>query len=133
MSDELIELEDDSDIELVKLREDLALAQSQLATAQHERELAVQLTRAGVVDLDAALKLAGQGDNALAIVEQLKTDKPYLFAGQSKAGPGITAGVRPLRGEPSLAKLRQASQQASASGNRRDLYEYLKLRRVLKK
>ncbi len=113
------------------LQTQLAETQAKLAGAEFVRELSVELTRCGVIDLDAALKLADDGQDAKAAAEQLRQDKPYLFAAKPGAMPGPTAGVRSVHTDNSQARLKVASQQAAQSGNRRDLYEYLRLRRAL--
>ncbi|MBN2843337.1 MAG: hypothetical protein JXM68_09620 [Sedimentisphaerales bacterium] len=113
------------------LQSELAEAQAKLAEAEFVRELSVELTRSGVIDLEAALQLAGEGQDAQTAAEQLRQDKPYLFAVKAGIAPGPTAGVRSVHTDNSQARLKVASRQASQSGNRRDLYEYLRLRRAL--
>ena len=128
--------------ELSQAREQLGAAEAQRDEARTagvvlENHLLVErmLAQAGVVDVDAAqtllssrLDLAQELDGAdlTRQVEQLLLDKPFLrSASRSLAGP--TASARSAGA--AVGQLTQAAQRAIASGDRRDVAEYLRLRR----
>lgn len=124
------------------LTEQLAQANSQtaelseqLSDIQTEQELTRQLAAAGAVDLETAVLIARarmqDKDNAdvTGVIEQLKKEKQYLFAGSSQsAAPTKTAGARD-RVTNNQTLLERAAKKAATTGNRTDLHEYLKLRR----
>jgi hypothetical protein len=132
---------DSNDKTTEDLTEQLAQANEQIAQMSQEasdlkldRQLMQKLAGAGVVDLEAALLLARarmdeSGDLDRAI-EQLKTEKRYLFAGSGgEKTPGRkTAGAKDRTGSRSTL-LEQAAQKAARTGSRADLLEYLRLRR----
>jgi hypothetical protein len=141
---------------LAELEQQLKAARSefegrleQLATAEAQRDELQQqldlqrlrslaqreLSAAGVADLDAALTLlekrlplseeVEEGQLAQA-VEQLVADKPFLLRAQA-ALPGATASPR-VSGN-GVTRLAQVAGRARGSGSRRDLAQYLRLRR----
>ncbi len=124
------------------LTEQLAQANSQtaelseqLSDIQTEQKLMRQLTAAGAVDLETAVlitkaRMQDQDDaDVTDVIEQLKKEKQYLFAGNSPgAAPTKTAGARD-RVTNSQTLLERAAKKAATTGNRTDLHEYLKLRR----
>ena len=124
------------------LTEQLAQANSQtaelseqLSDIQTEQKLMRQLAAAGAVDLETAVLIARarmqDKDDAdvTGVIEQLKKEKQYLFAGSN---PGVTptktAGARD-RVTNNQTLLERAAKKAATTGNRTDLHEYLKLRR----
>ncbi len=107
----------------------------QLSDIQTEQKLTRQLAAAGAVDLETAVLIArarmqDQDDaDVTGVIEQLKKEKQYLFAGSSTgAAPTKTAGARD-RVTNSQTLLERAAKKAATTGNRTDLHEYLKLRR----
>lgn len=111
-------------------------ARMQLTAAGNQRSAERLLAEAGVVDLEAAGLLLGKrmdlGEelDAEAIrrgVEQLLLDKPFL-AHRSAPLPPSTASPRSSQAG-SFAQLAEAAEQAVRSGSRRDVAEYLRLRR----
>ena len=125
---------DDSSQEIEGMKEALAEVNAELEKVRFERALAVELTRAGVIDLEAGMKLAGKGEDVKGVVDSLKQGKPYLFDRKvvGEIGGAITASVK-VRKSVGLDKLSEAAKAAKNTGSRRDLFEYLKLRRSLKK
>jgi hypothetical protein len=123
--------------------EELAVAESQrdearvqLTATANQRCAERLLAEAGVVDFEAAglllakrMDLAGDlEDEAIHRgVEQLLLDKPFL-ARPSAALPPATASPRSER-PGSFAQLTRAAEQAVQTGSRRDVAEYLRLRR----
>ena len=100
------------------------------------QKLTEKLASAGAVDLETAALLArarmkdsGKPDIE-TVIEQLKREKQYLFASNDggAATTRKTATVR-QRAESGHTILARAAKKASATGNRTDLQEYLKLRR----
>ncbi len=125
---------DDSLQELEGMKEALAEVQAELDKVRFEKSLAVELTRAGAIDVEAAIKLAGEGEEVKEIVDSLRNSKPYLFDRKvvGEIGGAITASVK-VRKSVGLDKLSEAAKRAKKTGRRRDLFEYLKLRRSLRK
>jgi hypothetical protein len=123
--------------------EDLALAEAQrdeagnqLLVAGNQRGVERLLMEAGVVDLEAAhLLLSKRMDLAAELddeairrnVEQLLLDKPFLLR-PAGALPSSTASPRSEKTGP-FAQLAQAAERAVRTGSRRDVAEYLRLRR----
>jgi DNA repair exonuclease SbcCD ATPase subunit len=110
-------------------------ARKQVQTAEGRMAAQAALARSGVADVDAAALLLSQRVKleepmeaaALAeAIEQLLADKPYLRA--TPPLPPPTAAARsPQAGRKAL--LDQLAQRAARSGDRRDLAEYLRMRR----
>ncbi len=134
------------------LAEQLAEAKSQAAKMaeelngiRSEQELTRRLASSGVVDLEAAVfiakaKMERQSEADLdGVIEQLRSEKQYLWATPSLAGcaeGGRTAGAKKTSGarqrvQDSGTILERAAKKAATTGNRADLQEYLKLRRSL--
>ncbi len=124
--------------------EHLATADAERDEAKHqltvtENRLAAErlLSEAGVVDLDAAsllltkrLDLSQELDSSslLSSIEQLLLDKPFLIHGGKASLPPKTASAH--RAESGLtAQLARAAEQAMRTGDRRQVGEYLRLRR----
>lgn len=125
------------------LTEQLAQAKSQatkmseeLNNIRFEQKLTRKLVAAGSVDLETAVLIAknrmeGQDEADIdGVIEQLRREKQYLFAGTSSAAGTTkkTAGVKE-RVQHSQTVLERAAKKAATTGNRTDLQEYLKLRR----
>jgi len=121
--------------QLAEARTETAKMTEQLNNMQIEQKLTQKLAAAGAVDLETALLIAkarvGSDTQADAdgVIEQLKREKQYLFAGASGASTSKkTAGAKD-RVQNSQAILERAAKRAATTGNRTDLQEYLKLRR----
>jgi hypothetical protein len=124
------------------LAEQLAQAKSQasemaeeLRSIQTEQKLMRKLASVGTVDLETAVLIAKAKIEAETeadldgVIEQLKKEKQYLFAGTSAAATAKkTAGAKD-RMQNSQTILERAAKKAAMTGNRTDLQEYLKLRR----
>lgn len=124
------------------LAEELAAAKAQatslsqqLNDLQVEQQLIRKLAAAGAVDLETAVLIAKariQGQDKAdvnGVVEQLRKEKEYLFGGATAAvGARKTASAKE-RMQNSQTILERAAKRAATSGSRRDLQEYLKLRR----
>lgn len=124
--------------------DDLAAAEAQRDEAASqltiiENRLAAErlLTQAGVVDLEAASVLLSRrmdlaeevdGEAMARGVEQLLLDKPFLRSPTGAALPPKTACPRDAAAAPA-ARLAQAAEAAARSGDRRDVANYLRLRR----
>jgi len=124
------------------LAEQLAQAESQacemaerLQSLQIEQKLMRKLATAGAVDLEAAVLIAKaktEGDTEAdldGVIEQLKKEKQYLFATTSGAVTAKKTASAKDRIQNSQTILERAAKRATATGNRTDLQEYLKLRR----
>jgi len=96
------------------------------------------LTQAGVVDVETASLLLGQrvdfsepvaNEDLTSALERLLLEKPYLRA----TAPAMPGPTRTGRDEPcnEPARLAQIADRAAKSGNRKDIAEYLRLRRQL--
>ncbi len=120
------------------LRDELATTQAALAEAQQtitalERRQRIDalLAESDAVDIEVARLLT---ETAVATmdepdlqraVDDLRRDKPYLFRRQSAAG----ASAMPARSDDAPPPTQAAAQQALATGNRRDLLRYLRMKR----
>lgn len=123
--------------------EELAVAESQrdearvqLVATANQRRAERLMTEAGVVDLEAAgLLLSKRMDLAAELedeairggVEQLLLDKPFLVRPSAPLPPSTAS---PRSEKPgSFAQLTKAAERAVQTGSRRDVAEYLRLRR----
>lgn len=136
--------------QLKEVQDQLERRADELATAEAQRDEARQhaletdnraaahrmLGEAGVVDLETAWMLLGkrldlhepiEDDQLAGEIERLLTDKPFLQAPASLPKP--TASARQGRGA-AVAQLATVARQAAVSGNRRDVINYLRLRRA---
>jgi anthranilate phosphoribosyltransferase len=134
---------EDSQKIIQELTDQLAAAKSQAAELNAklnevtlEQQLFRRLSDAGVSDIESAMLLAksrikGSDEQELdKCIEQLHKEKSHLFAGSRS--PVVfqrkTAGTRQQTPDADTI-LAQAAGKAAATGNRKDLQEYLKLRR----
>jgi len=136
---------------LQELRSQVERKTEQLAAAEAQRDEAMTrltltenrleaqglLSAAGVVDVEAATTLLAErldlGDDLdrQAIsggVEKLLLDKPFLRRAHGVALPPATASARPSRTR-SAGQLATAAERAARTGDRKDVAEYLRLRR----
>ncbi|MHC4573044.1 MAG: hypothetical protein ACYS76_02740 [Planctomycetota bacterium] len=122
--------------ELAEVNAKASEVAEQLSNLQVEQELTRKLATVGTSDLETALLLAkaklgagGQADLD-GVVEQLKKEKQYLFAGQQPVATTAakTAGAKD-RMQNSQTILERAAKRAAGTGSRRDLQDYLRLRR----
>jgi len=121
---------------------------ARLTAARREAELTREMMKAGAVDVEAGVLLAGrrlearsEGDDERSIgevISELRRERPWLFreAGSDGGGgaAGPTAGVRGRQagGQATLGRLGGLAQRAQESGTRRDMQEYLRLRRAVR-
>jgi TolA-binding protein len=134
----------DMQSQLESRSDELAQAEAQRdeGATQHT-ELANRLTAtqslasAGVADMETAMLLLSHRtdlaaeaapDAILQSVEELLLDKPFLREAPAAALPTATATPTSLA-TGHLGQLADAAEQAIASGDRRDVAEYLRLRR----
>ncbi|MFA7235867.1 MAG: hypothetical protein WC058_03295 [Phycisphaeraceae bacterium] len=115
-----------------RLRDQLDLARRTIDAVERRRKIDQMLVESDAVDLEAARLLTElaveQMDepDVAAAVEELRQRKPYLF--RRRGGGGATLSPRPRPGNGG-GTLDDAAEQASQSGDRRDLLRYLRLRR----
>jgi hypothetical protein len=121
--------------QLAQAKTQTAELSEQLSDIQIEQKLMRQLAVAGAIDLETAgliarARMQEKPDaDVTGVIEQLKKEKQYLFAGSSSGvSPTKTAGARD-RVTNSHTLLERAAKKAATTGNRTDLHEYLKLRR----
>jgi hypothetical protein len=108
----------------------------ELGSIRLEQKLMRKLTAAGANDLEAASLLAksridGEGDEGIdRAIEKLKKEKQYLFSKGGSAGAAVrgTAGAKEKVSSGQLM-LERAARRASETGDRKDLQEYLRVRR----
>ena len=112
-------------------------ARASMAAAENRMSAERMLMQAGVADMETAtmllarrVDLAGEidTDTLTTKVEQLLLDKPFLRGIGDKPLPPRTASPRSGR-QSTAGRLAQAAQQAITSGSRRDVAQYLRLRR----
>lgn len=136
-------MQEESQKKIQELTDELTAAKTQavelkakLNEVTLEQQLFRKLSDAGASDIESAMLLAksrlkGSDEQELdKCIEQLHKEKSYLFAGNSSpvVFPMKTAGTRQQTPD-AAAILAQAAGKAAATGNRKDLQEYLKLRR----
>jgi hypothetical protein len=137
--------------QLAELRQQMEGRLEQLATAEAQRdELSHQLdtTRrrasaermlaaCGAADLEAGMALLEkrmdfsqdlEDSRVASAIEGLVAEKPFLL-GPPAALPGKTAGAKARRPGPAQ-QLARAAARAATSGSRRDVADYLRLRRA---
>ncbi len=121
--------------QLAKANTNTTQMSEQLGSIQAEQRLMRKLAAAGSSDLETTVLIAkarmqDQSEVDLdGLIEQLKKEKQYLFAGTSRIPTAKkTAGARE-RMSGSQAIIEKAAKKAAATGSRTDLQEYLKLRR----
>ena len=136
---------DDLKLQMQTHQDQLSAAQSQrdqlqrrLVTTENHRAVEQLLGDSGVLDIPAATTMLSQKVNLAEEldpqslsrrVEELLLDKPYLRHELAKPSlPSKTAA--PRSGSSSLStQLSQVARQAATSGDRRDIAQYLRLRR----
>jgi len=108
----------------------------QLSNIRAEQELTRKLIAAGTIELEAAVAIAKarlEGKEQAdfdGVIEQLKKEKQYLFAGRQNI---VTTAQKTAAAKDRMTNkqtiLERAAKRAATTGNRTDLQEYLKLRR----
>lgn len=117
--------------------------QARLERIQQDSELTQALVRAGAIDIEAALLLvqkkmssSEKEQDVNRVIENLRRERPYLFfdAVTTTETPWAdpTATVRGQNNGRANALARLA-QQVRRSGNRKDMQEYLRMRRALRR
>ncbi|MBL8877401.1 MAG: hypothetical protein JNM86_16540 [Phycisphaerae bacterium] len=135
----LAQLETDSQA----LRTQLDQAQSALAHEKHARELDRALANAGAIDPEVASLLltsmlasqppadqAGAPPDINALIQTLRTQKPFLFESALPPRPAPSAMSPAITTSPTDS-LSDLASQARTSGDRRSLLTYLRARRAV--
>lgn len=130
--------------QLETLNQQLKASQSQcqqLETKLNDTALDNQLVRklaaANAIDLDTAALVVRQRIDEThdadmdTVIEEIKTEKPYLFLVKGDFVEPVCEKTRNARSriDGGAAQLEKAAKKAAASGSRKDLHQYLKLRR----
>jgi hypothetical protein len=131
-------------VELSEAKSQIERLTEELGTIRVEQKLIRKLTAAGASDIEAAVLLArsrvdGDGSTSLTAgsdekidgaIEQLKKDKQYLFTKSSSTGMTVrgTAGAKQKVSSGQVV-LERAALRAANTGDRKDLQEYLRVRR----
>ncbi len=121
--------------QLAQAKVQTAKLSEQLSDVQTEQKLTRKLAAAGTVDLETAALIAkarmqDQTEADLdSVIEQLKIEKQYLFAGNSGAVTTKKTASAKERNTDTYTIIARAAKKAATTGNRADLQEYLKLRR----
>lgn len=117
---------------LKNVEAELSKTQQTIAYLERRQKIDALLADADAVDFEvarllteAAVETMDEPDVALAI-EDLRRGKPYLF--RQRAAASAAAMSARARGGVSPSTI-EAAQAAAASGDRRDLLQYLRLRR----
>ncbi len=123
------------------LEEQLTAARAELERERLTRQIEIELQRAGATETEATAALlrervreaagAGKQVDLRSLVAEMKKTKAALFGGAprtSVAPPGGATGV-PRTERAGVQAAQQAAEEARASGDRRALLRYLKLRR----
>jgi len=113
-------------------------ARTQLIVTENRMSAERMFAQAGVVDIETASILLGRRvDLSEALdtqtltrhIEQLLLDKPFLQNHGGASLPPRTSSPRPPR-TSGIAELTDAARKAAQSGDRRDVANYLRLRRA---
>ena len=122
--------------ELAEARAKADKLEEELVAKEQEQELMRRLSEEGTRDLEAAVAIAKariSGDDKgdlETVVEQLKKEKGYLFS--EKAAGCAAPRTSPAKEQRStVGLLEKAAKKAATTGNRTDLQEYMKKKRVL--
>ena len=119
--------------QLNQSKADVSELSEQLGDVKNEQLLVKKLTAVGAVDLEAAVLLVKSrmtaGQEVDALIDDLKKEKQYLFAGKEKQVVAKGTAVTKDRMVNNQSVLERAAKRAATTGNRMDLQEYLKLRR----
>lgn len=119
--------------ELHEARGQLDAAREQITLAERRRQIDQGLIEADAIDLEAARLLTEaaieQMDDAEVseVIDDLRRHKPYLFRRREGRGHG-SLSPRVRQGAGHAAD--EAAAAAAASGDRRDLLRYLRIRRA---
>lgn len=112
-------------------------ARQQLVMADNRLAVERLLSQAGVVDVEAASLLLSrrldlaeeiESDAISRAVEKLLLDKPFLRSAPPAGLPPRSSSAKSSAASLS-ARLAQTAERAARSGDRRDVAEYLRLRR----
>lgn len=126
--------------QLAEQKQEQEQIQRKLSQSELNQMLIQAFTKANAVDLEAALLLARDkigtvkdADFDVAeTISAMRQERPWLFDGPAESGPSTarpTAGLRP--GDKSAhSALTRCASQAKQSGSRRDMLEYLRMRRA---
>ncbi len=123
---------DDAQQRLKALQTQLEQSRQAVDTLERRRQIDALLTASDAIDLDAARLLteaalvAMDEPDAARAVDELKRRKPYLFHARAAAPAAMAAPLPDAADGPAD----RAAEQAAATGNRRDLLRYLRLRRT---
>jgi hypothetical protein len=116
--------------DLDQLRTELDQARATISQLERRQRIDDLLRDAQTIDLDAARLLTevavtqmSEPDVAVAVAD-LKRHKPYLFRERHDSPP-----LMPARHDSPDPAADDAAQRAAATGDRRDLLRYLRLRR----
>ncbi|MEM7578054.1 MAG: hypothetical protein AAF328_11350 [Planctomycetota bacterium] len=101
-----------------------------IASLERRQRIDAELAKADAVDLDVARLLTEVAVSAMdepdvaEAIDELRRHKPYLFRSRSRAARSMGPTPHDL-----ASPLEDAAERAVASGDRRDLLHYLRLRR----
>lgn len=130
--------------QLSRHEQEQSSAQGRLKEALEEKDLTHALVRAGVTDLEAALLLAqkklkaadGTEQDMNGLIGSLRSERPYLFSNAVEEVAATlavpTAGAR-TQSHGSSGTLLRLAEQARQSNDRKDMQEYLRLRRSVRR
>lgn len=120
--------------QLSKTCEEKDILDIELKDIKLDNDIMLQLNKAGVRDIEAGLaltrkRLENNGQTSIKeIVEELRSEKKYLFSKEPLIGASKTASVKAPMPEGEKV-LTECAKKAAASGSRRDIQEYLRIRR----
>lgn len=112
--------------------------QQTIARLEQRQTIDAALLEAGALDLEAARALAESALSTMdkpdvsQAVAELRQGKPFLFrAAPRQAGAGVMSPKSTAAQSPQAKSIDRAAAEAVASGHRRDLLRYLRLRRAM--
>ena len=134
MGDEVV----DGGVERVEaLERELGEARRTIEALERRQKVDALLVESEAVDVEAARLLTERAVEQMdepdvsAAVEELRRHRPYLFRRRGGGGDGGGGGgvMAAREEEGDGGEVNQAAAEAAASGDRRDLLRYLRLRR----
>jgi len=128
--------------QLTELEQEHCAVKGQVDQMRQETELTQQLTQAGVKDLEAALLLAqrrlhdgnGEKQDVPHVIEQLRKERPYLFDAGEEIDVGLTRPTASVRthSQTGVQTLSRMAERARTTGGRKDMQEYMRIRRSVR-
>jgi CO dehydrogenase/acetyl-CoA synthase alpha subunit len=127
----------DLEAELAETRNQKEAIAKQVESLNLESLMIQKLARSGANDLETAMLIAksrmagSEKPDIDSVIEQMKKEKQYLFNCCEFPVQAKTSGAKEKM-NPGVNRLEKAARAAANTGSRRNLQEYMKIKRVYK-